>query len=218
MGRRKLLDKQLVLDAITRWIVTHGVAPTIEELRRALRLGSTRTVLRYLKSLEEDGAIERWPGARGLRPLRSARKGLETTAIPLVGEVPAGPFMVAEENIEGWLRLPRETLKPRSAKFFLLRVRGDSMNKATVEGSRIENGDLVVVRQQPTAQTGDIVIAIVDGEATVKRFERKPNYAVLKPQSSNPTHQPIVITKEFNVAGVVCGVLKNASELLDQPN
>src|SRR5258708_38005133 len=108
-------------------------------------------------------------------------------------------------------------MKGCSAKFLLLRMRGDSMNKATVEGSRIENGDLVVVRQQPTAQTGDVVVAIVDGEATVKRFERKPNYVVLKPQSNNPTHQPIVITKEFNVAGVVCGVLKNASELLDQP-
>ncbi len=63
MGRRKLLNKQQVLDAITRWIVTHGVAPTIEELRRALRLGSTRTVLRYLQWLEDEGEIERWPGA-----------------------------------------------------------------------------------------------------------------------------------------------------------
>jgi repressor LexA len=216
MGRRKLLDKQQVLDAITRWIVQRGVAPTIEELRRVLHLGSTRTVLRYLKSLEEDGAIERWPGSRGLRPLRSARKGLETIAVPLVGEVPAGPFMVAEENIEGWLRLPKETLKPHSAKFFLLRVRGDSMNRATIQGSRIENGDLLIVRQQPTAQTGDIVVAIVDGEATVKSFERKSNYVVLRPQSSNPAHQPIVINKEFNVAGIVCGVLKDASELLQQ--
>ncbi len=92
------------------------------------------------------------------------------------------------------------------------------MNKANVEGSRIESGDLVLVRQQATAQTGDVVVAIVDGQATVKRFERKPNYVVLKPQSSNPTHQPIVINKEFNVAGIVRAVLKNASELLDQPN
>ncbi len=217
MGRRKLLNKQQVLDAITRWIVTHGVAPTIEELRRALRLGSTRTVLRYLQWLEDEGEIERWPGARGLRLLRAAQKGLETSAVPLVGQVSAGPLMVAEENIEGWLRLPKEALKPASAKFFLLRVRGDSMNKASVEGSRIESGDLVLVRQQATAQTGDVVVAIVDGEATVKRFERKPNYVVLKPQSSNPAHQPIVINTEFNVAGVVRGVLKNASELLDQP-
>src|SRR5258708_23973312 len=98
MVTKKLLDKKRFLDAITRLIVSHGVAPTIEELRRALQLGSTRTVLRYLKTLEEDGAIERWPGARGLRPLRSPRKGLETAAVPLVGEVPAGPFMMAEET------------------------------------------------------------------------------------------------------------------------
>jgi repressor LexA len=213
MGRRKSLTREEVLKAIRNWLIERGMAPTVEELRRKLRLGSTRTVLRYLEWLEKEGDIERWPGARGLKLLRSPRKGLETVPVPLVGEVPAGPLMTAEENIEGWLRLPKENLKPRSAKFFLLRVRGDSMNKAIVGGVRIENGDLIVVRRQPIAEPGQIVVAVIDGEATVKRFERGPNYFVLRPQSTNPQHQPIVVDTDFNVAGIVCGVLKKGAQL-----
>src|SRR5690242_1104480 len=127
MGRKRALTREEVLRAIRDWLVEHGMPPTVEELRRSLRLGSTRTVLRYLEWLEEEGDIERWHGARGLKLLRSPRKSLETVPVPLVGQVPAGPLMTAEENIEGWLRLPKRNLKPTSARFFLLRVRGDSM-------------------------------------------------------------------------------------------
>jgi len=214
MGRKRLLSKEQVLAAIRKWLVERGVPPTVEELRKALELGSTRTVLRYLQWLERDGDIERWAGARGLKLLRTQEKGLETLAVPLVGEVPAGHLMVAEENVEGWLRLPKSTLKPSSAKFFLLRVRGDSMNKAMVNGVRIQNGDLVLVRQQPVAQPGEIVVALIDGEATIKRLERGPNYFILRPQSTNPDHEPVVVDREFQVAGVVCSVLKKGSDLL----
>lgn len=88
------------------------------------------------------------------------------------------------------------------------------MNKATVDGKRIENGDLVLIRQQPSADHGDIVVALIDGEATVKRFEKGPNYFALKPQSTNPAHKPIVVNEEFSVAGIVCGILKKGADLL----
>lgn len=215
MGRKKTLKKEEILRAIRNWLIEHGMAPTVEELRRTLRIGSTRTVLRYLQWLEDEGDIERWPGARGLKLLRSPLKGLETIPVPVVGQVPAGPLMTAEENIEGWIRLPKKNLRPRSAKFFLLRVRGDSMNKATVVGSRIENGDLIIVRQHPTAEPGEIVVAIIDGEATVKRFERGPNYLILRPQSTKSGYEPIVVNQGFHVAGIVCGVLKKGSKLLN---
>ncbi len=214
MGRKRQLNKEQVLGAIHDWLVEHGVPPTIEELRAKLKVGSTRTIVRYLQWLEEDGDIERWPGARGLKLLRGSSKGLETVPVPLVGEAPAGPLMIAEENIEGWLRLPKASLKPGSAKFFLLRVRGNSMNQATVDGKRIENGDLVVVRQQPTAEKGDIVVALVDGEATIKHFEPGHGYYVLRPKSSDSQHQPIVVNQDFSIAGVVCGILKKGSEVL----
>lgn len=214
MGRKPLLTREKVMGAIHGWFVQHGMPPTVEELRTILKLGSTRTVLRYLKLLEEDGAIERWSGARGLRIRRNTATGLETVPIPVVGEAPAGPLMVAEENIEGWVRLPKTDLKPSSAKFFLLRVRGTSMNKALIAGKHIEDGDLVIVRQQSTSKKGDIVVAVIDGQATIKRFDRGPNYVILRPESTNPENQPIVIQEEFTVAGVVCGILKKGTGLL----
>jgi repressor LexA len=214
MGRKKLLTEQQVLDAINRWQLEKGVPPTIEELRRTLKLGSTRTVLRYLRWLEERGTIERWVGARGLRTLKALGRGTETRPVALVGEVPAGPTMIAEENHEGWIRLPKELLKPTGSRFFLLRIRGDSMNRVKVEGDKIENGDVVLVRQQAVANSGDVVVALVDGEATVKRLVRGPNYTVLKPESTNPKHQPIVVRSGFQVQGVVRRVLKRGSEFL----
>ena len=215
MGKDKLLTKEQILIAISRWILRHGMPPTVEELRRALKVGSTRTVLRYLRWLEDEGDIERWPGARGLRLLRTTRERVETLPIPLIGEAPAGSLMVAEENLEGWVRLPKEFIAPPSAKFFLLRVRGDSMNKATVDGERIESGDLVLVRQQPTARSGDIVVALIDGEATIKRLVQGPGYFLLKPESTNPAHRPIILNNDFLIQGVVSRVLKKGSQLLD---
>jgi len=215
MGKDKLLTKEQVLATISRWILHYGMPPTVEELRRALKVGSTRTVLRYLRWLEDEGDIERWPGARGLRLLKTIKERAETLSVPLVGEAPAGSLMVAEENLEGWVRLPKEFLAPPSAKFFLLRVRGNSMNKATVEGERIESGDLVVVRQQPVARSGDIVVALIDGEATIKRLVQGQGYFLLKPESTNPTHKPIILNQDFHVQGVISRVLKKGSELLN---
>jgi repressor LexA len=214
MGKDKLLTKEQALATISRWMLHYGMPPTIEELRRALKVGSTRTVLRYLRWLEDEGEIERWPGARGLRLLKTTNERAETLSVPLVGEAPAGSLMVAEENLEGWVRLPKDFLKPSSAKFFLLRVRGDSMNKATVEAERIESGDLVVVKQQPTARSGDIVVALIDGEATTTRLLQGPGYFLLKPESKNPLHKPIILNQDFHVQGVISRILKKGSELL----
>jgi len=213
MTKPKSLTKDEVLRAIQNWIADHGFPPTVEELRRVLKIGSKRTVLRYLAWLEEEGDIQRWPGARGLRPLRASHERIETRMVPLVGEVPAGPLMLAEENREGWVQLPKDLLTPQSAEYFLLRVRGDSMNMAWVDGGKIENGDLVAVRRQSTAQPGQIVVALVDGEATIKRLVKGPGYYMLKPESSK-TYAPIILTEEFQIQGIVARVLKKGAELI----
>jgi SOS-response transcriptional repressor LexA len=122
--------------------------------------------------------------------------------------------MPAEENILGQVQVPKEFLKPPSSKFFFLRVRGDSMNRAKVEGQTIEDGDLVLVRQQERADTGKIVVALVDGEATIKRLAKAPGYYVLKPESSNPKHRPIIVAQDFRIQGVVSRVFKEGAELL----
>jgi repressor LexA len=212
--RTKALTKEQVLSAIRRRILHDGLPPTVEELRQILKVGTTRTVLRYLRSLEDEGEIERLSGARGLRLLRTSSEHPQTLSVPVVGEAPAGSLMVAEQNIGGWVRLPREFLSPARSKFFLLRVRGDSMNRAAVNQQRIETGDLVLVRQQATAKSNDIVVALVDGEATIKRLIKADGYYLLKPESTNPEHKPIILNRDFHVQGIITRVLKKGSELL----
>ena len=214
MGRRKKFSLEQVLDSLNRWILEHGNPPTVEELRKFLKLGSTRTALRYLEWLEEEGLIERWPGARGLKTLKASGTGLETREVPLVGVAPAGPFMTAEENREGVIRLPKDFFTPQNAKFFLLRVKGDSMNRCKIEGDAIEYGDLVLVRQQAMANPGDVVVILADGEATIKRLSRGQGYYVLRPESSNEKHAPIIVKQGFRVQGVVIKVLKKGLELI----
>jgi repressor LexA len=218
MGRKKLLDNQQVLRAIRNWVVHSGVAPTVEELRKSLGVGSTHTVQRYLQRLQREGFIERWPGARGIKLLRDTDGELRTRSVPIVGVVPAGSPTWAEEHVEGWIRLPEAFLVPASSQFFILRVTGDSMDKAIVDGENIEDGDLVLVRQQQTADPGQIVVALVDGEATVKRLGKGPNYFVLKPESTNHVHQSIVLDRDTLIQGVVCRVLKQGASLVDGNN
>ncbi len=102
-----------------------------------------------------------------------------------------------------------------SAQFFLLRVHGRSMDRAVVAGERIEDGDLVLVRQQTTAEPGAIVVAHVDGEATVKKLARLPDYWVLKPESSQSHYRPILVGPGFSIQGVVTKVIKKGADILE---
>jgi repressor LexA len=203
-----------VLVAVQRWTAKNGRQPSVDELRRELGVASTRTVFRYLRLLEEDGAIERRPGAPGVKLLKPRKVGIQTRAVPIVGQVPAGSPIVADENIEGWVRLPKALAGPPSDTVFLLHVRGTSMNRAKVEGGTIDDGDLILVRQQQAADNGDIVVALIDGEATVKQLVMAPGYCVLKPVSKDPSHRPIMVDDDFRVVGKVRRVLKGGSGLL----
>jgi repressor LexA len=211
MGRRPLLTKEKVLAALQRWTAGHGRSPSLEELRLELGVGSTRTVFRYLEMLEVDGAIERRPGAPGVKLLKPSLVGTQTRAVAIVGHAAAGSPMLAEENVEAWVRLPKPWAIPASDNFFLLHIRGTSMNKARVEGGTIDDGDLVLVHQQPTAKTGDIIVGLVDGEATVKRLVAASGYCVLKPDSKDAKHRPILVERDFRVLGKVTRVLKKGS-------
>ena len=214
MGRKKLFKREEVLSAIHRWIFQHGAPPTVEELRQALGAGSTRTVSRYLGWLEEQGDIKRWSGARGIQLLRAPDAGPTTVSVPVVGIVPAGPAMLVEENIEGHVRLSKELAGSRLGKFFLLRVQGDSMNKARVRSERIEDGDLVLVRQQSVADPSNIVVILIDGEATIKRLVKGPNFWFLRPESTSRRHQPVVLQEDAAIQGVVRAVIKKGAILL----
>lgn len=209
MAPKRKISKEAVLWALQRFQVDNGHPPTIEELRAALGVGSTRTALRYLQELQDAGLIDRWSGARGIKLTPSQPASISTITVPLVGEATAGSLMDAEENYLGSVQIARPARE--QGNLFLLRVRGDSMDRAIVNERKIEDGDLVLVERTANARPGDVIVAMVDGQATIKRLALGPHYAVLKPDSSNPKHTPIVISGEFSVQGVVIDVLKEGA-------
>ncbi len=214
MGRNPLFDRAHVLDVLHNWIAERGEPPTILELTKALKVKSTRTAVRYLKLLEDDGSLSR-RGSRGVMLHRRPNHREDTVAVPLIGTVAAGALAVADQNIEAWIRLPKTLAKPAGGKLFLLRVRGNSMNLAMLGKEHIENGDLVLVRQQATPEAGKVVVATVDGEATLKRYIQGPGYGILKPESTEKKHQQVVVTADFRIQGVVQAILKRGAEFLD---
>ncbi len=121
----------------------------------------------------------------------------EMIKIPLLGIIACGTPILAEENIRIRIPVSVKILKPNQ-RYFLLRALGDSMNNAG-----INDGDLVLIRQQQTAENGDKVVALIDNEATIKEFHHKGNAIVLKPKSTNDKHQPIILSNDFKIQGVV---------------
>lgn len=120
-----------------------------------------------------------------------------TIKIPLLGTIACGTPIFAEENIEAFIPVSDKFVKP-SNRYFILRASGDSMNDAG-----INDGDLVLIRQQQIAQNGDKIVALIDDEATIKEFYNNGNMIILKPRSKNSKHQPIVLTNDFRIQGIV---------------
>ena len=121
----------------------------------------------------------------------------DTIKVPLLGEVACGIPILAVENVQAEIPISTKMLK-RNSNYFLLRASGDSMDLAG-----INHGDLVLLKQEQTARNGDLVLALIDDEATLKEFNRTGNMVVLKPKSTNESHQPIILTDDFKVQGVV---------------
>ncbi|MCA9390512.1 transcriptional repressor LexA, partial [candidate division WWE3 bacterium] len=187
-----------------------GFPPTIRELRDEIGVSSLRGVTVHLDALERKGFIERNSKARGLRVLRNGEMGrrAQYIRIPLVGTVAAGTPILAQENIEKYVRVKRDQLKG-SEKSFLLRVQGDSMIDAG-----IRPGDLAIISESATADSGDVVVALFDDEVTLKKFHKVDNYVALLP--ANAKYQPI-IGKDFEIQGKLVGLLDEA-QLFDDEN
>lgn len=128
---------------------------------------------------------------------------VRTVAIPLVGNVTRGTAILAEENIEAMIPVSTSLTRPGS-KYFLLRTMGDSMNKAG-----INEGDLILVKQQPTAENGRNIVALIDDEATVKEFQKRGDFVALLPKSSNPKHKPIILEYGFHVQDIIIATIPN---------
>jgi repressor LexA len=187
-----------IVEVIRKALMRDGQAPTVREIGKATGLRSSCSVQKHLNQLESKGVIKRDPYK--YRSIELLKDGApmprrRTVTVPLVGRVAAGIPITAEENVEENYPLP-EALVPRDGECFMLRVKGDSMINAG-----IHDGDLVVVRKQDTASNGEIVVARIGEEATVKTFYTAGENGI-KLQPENPHMRPI-ITKEAVIEGRV---------------
>ncbi len=201
--------QQEIFDFIKRYSAKYGYPPTVRDIGKAVGLASSSTVHAHLANLERIGLLRRDPTKpRAIELLDRAAAGVQAgvhalvrPGLPLVGQVAAGQPVLAEENIEEYIQTP--TFAGGEEGEFLLRVRGESMKDAG-----ILEGDLVVVRPQDTAADGEIVVALVGEEATVKRFFQEEDHVRLQPE--NAAMEPIR-TRDVRILGRVVGLMRNIS-------
>lgn len=195
---KQLSEKQkVVFDYIKQSIDDNGYAPSVRDIARAVGYASPSTVQYILDKLEEYGYIER--DARLKRTIRICNsQRVKSASVPLVGTVAAGKPILAVESIEEYIPVPITT---GAKDMFALRVKGDSMVKAA-----ILDGDLVVVQSTPTAENGDIVVALIDDEATVKTFYKEDGHFRLQPENDN--YEPIIVD-ELAILGRVKMVIRS---------
>ena len=189
-----------IYDFLLHAIREKGYAPSIPEIGAKFKIASTNGVSDHLKALEKKGYIRRI-GKRAIEIANVLGKTalIPTREVPILGRVPAGKPFLSEENIEGYLAMPSDM---GSGKLFALQVKGDSMT-----GAGIEDGDRVIIKQQSTAENGEIICALIDGEATLKRFFKNDGIITLKPE--NEQYAPMILSRgEFRIVGRVIGLIR----------
>ena len=193
---------------IRNGLVHRGRAPSVRELMTALGYKSPRSAQDILEQLRTKGVIMKLRSGEYqllVDPVLGG-KSAHTVDVPVVGSVACGTPILAEQNIEGYIPVSTSIAK-RGARHYFVHARGDSMNNAG-----IHDGDMVLIRMQATANDGDRVVALVDNDVTIKEFRRSNNMVVLMPRSTNPTHQPIILTQDFKVQGVVIAVISKLEQ------
>ena len=205
MSYGKISQKQSeILEYMKNEILNRGFPPSVREICEAVNLKSTSSVHSHLETLEKNGYIRRDPTKPRAIEIVDDNFNLvrrETVNVPIVGKVAAGQTLLAMENVEGYFPIPSEFMP--NNKTFMLVVEGDSMINAG-----IFSGDYVLVEQQPTAENGQKVVALVDDSATVKTFYKEKDYIRLQPE--NDSMDPILVGPEqvFQILGKVIGVFR----------
>ncbi len=213
MNKKPNDKQQQILDFVNRQVEDNGYPPSVREICSAVGFKSTSTVHGYLERLEKDGLITKDPSKpRALRVIGSKKlyqrdsssfsdyySRKELVDVPIVGKVTAGMPILAAENIEDTFPLPVDYVQNSTA--FMLKVQGDSMVEAG-----ILDKDLVLVKQQSTAINGEIVVALIGEEATVKTFYKEKGYVRLQPQ--NQYMDPIIVRENLSILGKVIGVFR----------
>ena len=202
MAYGKISAKQMeILEYIKQEILRKGYPPAVREICEAVHLKSTSSVHSHLETLEKNGYIRRDPTKPRAIEIIDDTFNLnrrEVVNIPMIGQVAAGQPILAEENIENYFPVPAEFVPNQNV--FMLHVRGESMINAG-----IFDGDYILVKQQPTASNGDMVVALVDDSATVKTYYKEDGHYRLQPE--NDTMEPIIVD-DVSIIGEVFGVLR----------
>jgi repressor LexA len=202
MSYGKISPKQTeILNYIKSEILNKGYSPTVRDIGLAVNLKSTSSVHAHLETLEKNGYIRRDPTKP--RTIQIVDESFNLTRrdmvnVPLVGQVAAGQPLLAVENITGYFPIPAEYLPNEDT--FMLNVKGESMVNAG-----INNGDQIIVAKRNTAENGDIVVALVNDSATVKRFFKEDNHIRLQPE--NDTMKPIIVDN-CEIVGKVVGLIR----------
>jgi repressor LexA len=192
--------QKAIYDFLLKTIREKGFAPSMHEIGKQFKITSTNGVSDHLKALEKKGYIRR-VGKRAIEIVNALGQAAisPTRQVPVLGRIAAGKPLLNEENFEGTITIPDDI---GSGKRFALQVKGDSMI-----GAGILDGDRVIVKQQGTAENGEIVCALIDGEATLKRFFEKDGVVTLK--AENEKYPPITVSEgEFRIVGRVVGLLR----------
>ena len=202
MAYGKISDKQReILEFIKSEILHRGYPPAVRDICEAVHLKSTSSVHSHLETLEKNGYIRRDPTKpRAIEIMDDTFNLLrrEVVNVPVLGRVAAGEPLFAQENIESYFPIPAEYMPNQEA--FILQVKGDSMVNAG-----ILDGDHIMVKSQPTADNGDVVVALIDDSATVKTFYKETNCYRLQPE--NDTMDPIIVD-DVSILGIVFGVFR----------
>ena len=203
MTMNNLIENEIkALNFIRNKIVHEGKSPSVRDLMKHLGYKSPRSPSLLMESLIDKGWLKR--DGRNLKIIRKIEENgsnARTVEVPLVGSVTCGSPVVAEENVEAYVSIS-ESIAKKGNKYFLLKASGDSMNKAG-----IEDGNLLLVKQQDTAENGQKVVALINDETTVKEFYKENGFVVLKPNSTNSKHKPIIVLDNFSIQGVVEQIL-----------
>ena len=203
MGKGLTAKQGEILDFIRVHINRHSAPPTIREIGRHFSISSTNGVRCHLTALENKGFIKRTSyRSRGIEMAEKSHTPASLTSIPILGRVAAGNPILAEENLEGRIGIDSDLLS--GDQLFALKVNGDSMIEAG-----IFDGDLVFARKQPVAERGEIVVAIVGEDATVKYYY--PDNGRIRLEPANETFRTIIVERDtpgFHIAGKVVGVFR----------
>lgn len=197
------IQKQ-ILSIISSALENSGESPTVRELMAEIHAKSPRTVSHHIEQLEKNGFILRTGEAK--RNIIITGKGAKDplkniVKVPLVGWSAGGSAIWAEENILDWIPVSSRFFKLPTDEIFLLKIKGNSMSPG------IEDGDVVIVKKQYTADTGETIVALLEDGTTVKKYLPRDDHIVLQP--TNPEHEPIVVfPDELRIQGIVKGVLK----------